>query len=120
MATPKQSKRTARLIKIRLSQAEAETVDARFIARGSAVRFARALLLDQPTLPRVSPERKLAGEVSRQLAWAGNNINQITRNLHTAKLAGSTLDAVLLAGQLTIIAAHLEEIQTTHTEEAKS
>jgi hypothetical protein len=109
MAKPRKPQRT-RTLKIRLSLDEAAAIDARFIGHGAAVTFARAALLNQPASPRFSPERKTIGELARQVAWAGNNINQIARSMHSANLHGNTLDALEVAGQLAIIAAHLEEI----------
>lgn len=102
--------RRTRTLKIRLSSNEAAAIDARFIGHGAAVAFARSALLGQPVLPKLSPARKVDGELARQLAWAGNNLNQIARAMHSAQLHGSTLDALELAGQIAILAAHLEEI----------
>lgn len=60
----------------------------------------REVLLQHPPRRQCQQATKERGELCRQIAWVGNNLNQLARTLHTCKLKGSPLDLVQISLQL--------------------
>lgn len=69
----------------------------------------RRLLNQVPPRPR-RPLSSVNPNLLRQVACAGNNLNQIARAVHTAKLAGSRVQAVGILAQLAIIERQLGQL----------
>jgi len=112
---PKKRPKRELVLRVRCSEEERDSWLQKARAEGRTLSdYARHLLSSEPMRRRARPpevDPKLLAAVGR----VGNNLNQISRALHTDRMAGRTLDLIAIRTLLVTLDRQLADIIAEHS-----